>query len=220
MRRCLGIGSRAKRFFLSSPAKEQPLTWDNPVGRFDLENPEFAGGDEEIFFDSKACLDSDCEDDFFSVNGDYTPSRGNTPDHQTNMQLPPILNGSLYVDKYPDSKSEPSPTSRRKLGDLLQETSQGEQVVNSSNLAEEKVRINGEPEVDKMDADQPSGISSGTPNCSVDSSTLRGEVTPSRDRKYRKGKTWKAGHCCLPSLHSFGFDDKRQKTSLGAYNGS
>lgn len=24
---------------------------------------------EELFFDSKACLDSDCEDDFFSVNG-------------------------------------------------------------------------------------------------------------------------------------------------------
>lgn len=29
----------------------------------------FAGSKEETFFDSQAWLDSDCEDDFFSVNG-------------------------------------------------------------------------------------------------------------------------------------------------------
>jgi len=28
-----------------------------------------AGNKEEMFFDSRAWLDSDCEDDFFSVNG-------------------------------------------------------------------------------------------------------------------------------------------------------
>ena len=29
----------------------------------------FAGSKDEAFFDSRAWLDSDCEDDFFSVNG-------------------------------------------------------------------------------------------------------------------------------------------------------
>nr|ACU14404.1 unknown [Glycine max] len=41
------------------------------------------GSKEEAFFDSKAWLDSDCEDDFYSVNGDFTPSRGTTPVHHT-----------------------------------------------------------------------------------------------------------------------------------------
>lgn len=29
----------------------------------------YAGSKEEIFFDSRAWLDSDCDDDFYSVNG-------------------------------------------------------------------------------------------------------------------------------------------------------
>lgn len=32
----------------------------------------FTGSKEETFFDSRAWLDSDCEDDFYSVNGGKT----------------------------------------------------------------------------------------------------------------------------------------------------
>ncbi|KAH9620282.1 hypothetical protein KSS87_008208 [Heliosperma pusillum] len=39
------------------------------------------GSREEAFYDTQGWLDSDCEDDFYSVNGDFTPSRGNTPVH-------------------------------------------------------------------------------------------------------------------------------------------
>ncbi|XP_023772830.1 uncharacterized protein LOC111921480 [Lactuca sativa] len=41
------------------------------------------GSKEETFFDSQAWLESDCDDDFMSVNGEFTPSnsRGNTPIH-------------------------------------------------------------------------------------------------------------------------------------------
>ncbi|KAK7300190.1 hypothetical protein RJT34_11027 [Clitoria ternatea] len=35
---------------------------------------EETGSKDETFFDSRAWLDSDCEDDFFRVNGDFTPS--------------------------------------------------------------------------------------------------------------------------------------------------
>ncbi|CAH1412963.1 unnamed protein product [Lactuca virosa] len=39
------------------------------------------GSKEETFFDSQAWMDSDYEDEFMSVNGDFTPSRGNTQVH-------------------------------------------------------------------------------------------------------------------------------------------
>ncbi|KAL9230900.1 hypothetical protein vseg_006191 [Gypsophila vaccaria] len=39
------------------------------------------GSREEAFYDTQGWLESDCEDDFYSVNGDFTPSRGNTPIH-------------------------------------------------------------------------------------------------------------------------------------------
>ncbi|XP_074286653.1 uncharacterized protein LOC141611900 [Silene latifolia] len=39
------------------------------------------GSREEAFYDTQGWLESDCEDDFYSVNGDFTPSRGNTPVH-------------------------------------------------------------------------------------------------------------------------------------------
>ncbi|CAL9083667.1 unnamed protein product [Musa acuminata var. zebrina] len=218
MRRCLGIGSKAKRFFFfPSPAKEKPLCWDNPLGRFGPENPDF-GCEEEIFFDSKESLDSECEDDFFSVIGDLTPSRVSTPDHQTNVRLISGLDNTIFVDKYPDSKSEPSPAGRKKLGDILHETIQGERAVDATNAAKEEVGINGKPNVLKTDTDQAPGSLNGTPYCSGATSVCASEMTPSQDRKNRKGKIWKAGHCCLPSLQSFGFDEKRQKLNPGAYN--
>ncbi|KAF8715978.1 hypothetical protein HU200_026945 [Digitaria exilis] len=39
------------------------------------------GSKDESFFEAKPWLDSDSEDDFYSVRGDFTPSRSSTPDH-------------------------------------------------------------------------------------------------------------------------------------------
>ncbi|XP_076954311.1 uncharacterized protein At3g27210-like [Bidens hawaiensis] len=50
---------------------------------------------EEMFFDSQAWLDSDCESDFMSVNGEFTPSIANTPVHHnfsTGPRVPAIDN--------------------------------------------------------------------------------------------------------------------------------
>lgn len=41
------------------------------------------GSKDQTFFDSQAWLDSDYEDEFMSVNGEFTPSRGNTPVHHS-----------------------------------------------------------------------------------------------------------------------------------------
>ncbi|XP_010927710.1 uncharacterized protein At3g27210-like isoform X2 [Elaeis guineensis] len=220
----LGLGSKAKRFFIPSPAKEKPLNGQSSVGGFDfkdnvvdsgvgLRSPEF-GSKEEIFFDSRAWLDSDCEDDFYSVNGEFTPSRGSTPNHQTCTVATPRPDNAFFVDKFPDSKSEPSPIGRRKLADLLQETSNGEKGVNEQKASEKKLEMNGKPDDYQINLHQPPKSLDGTP-CSGVNSVYSNEATPNRDSKNRKERTWRNAHCCFPSLvQSFGFYE-RQKMSPG-----
>ncbi|KAJ0740236.1 hypothetical protein HanOQP8_Chr06g0214621 [Helianthus annuus] len=90
------------------------------------------------FFDSQAWLDSDCDDDFMSVNGggicaEFTPSRGNTPVHH---------NFSAGNNKPPVavSPNQPSPHGQEKkmrLSDLFNDSLRGnydsENGVNSKN---------------------------------------------------------------------------------------
>ncbi|CAA6659910.1 unnamed protein product [Spirodela intermedia] len=76
-------------------------------------SPSF-GSRDEIFFDSQAWLESDCED-FYSVNGDFTPSRGSTPNYQTGKGF----GNKIYTNGFPESQPEPSP--RKKLAELFQE---------------------------------------------------------------------------------------------------
>ncbi|KAD7478713.1 hypothetical protein R6Q59_005533 [Mikania micrantha] len=86
------------------------------------------GSKEETFFDTQAWIDSDYEDEFMSVNGEFTPSRGNTPVHPSLNQGTPRLNvGVTFTDHIGphDSTSEPSPTpteKRRRLLDLFKES--------------------------------------------------------------------------------------------------
>lgn len=78
------------------------------------------GSKEETFFDSQAWLESDCDDDFMSVNGEFTPSRGNTPVHH---------NFSSGNNKPPVSiPNQPSPSSSEKkmrLSDLFNDSLRG-----------------------------------------------------------------------------------------------
>ncbi|XP_010496433.1 PREDICTED: uncharacterized protein At3g27210-like isoform X1 [Camelina sativa] len=52
-----------------------------PIHSARLDSPPPGDKEEMIFFDSRGWLDSDCEDDFMSVDGEFTPSRGTTPVH-------------------------------------------------------------------------------------------------------------------------------------------
>lgn len=88
------------------------------------------GSKEETFFDSQAWLDSDYEDDFMSVNGEFTPSRGNTPVHHSltvgtpqfnagAIAMPADNNGVLGFTLQPS----PTPTEKRmRLLDLFKES--------------------------------------------------------------------------------------------------
>ncbi|KAF5739565.1 hypothetical protein HS088_TW12G00773 [Tripterygium wilfordii] len=92
------FGSRTDKLLIPpSPVKDK----DKPVNEETLVNGvqgSFAayGSKEETFFDSQPWLDSDCESDFQSVNGDFTPSRGNTPVHHNfSVATPSTVNKTL-----------------------------------------------------------------------------------------------------------------------------
>ncbi|CAH8360890.1 unnamed protein product [Eruca vesicaria subsp. sativa] len=80
------------------------------------------GSKDETFFDTQQFLQSDSDDDFHSVNGDFTPSRGNTPKSSFSDRLPRI-NNLIFHEKKPSRGSSPAPRPRRKkLGDLFRES--------------------------------------------------------------------------------------------------
>ncbi|KQJ86815.1 uncharacterized protein LOC100826793 [Brachypodium distachyon] len=91
-----------------------------PVGTTSI---GYASSRDEAFFEASPWLDSDCEDDFFSVNGDATPAR--TFSSASNNQLAtafgpqtqklPTLEAILKAEPL-----KPRPL-QMKLGDLLKE---------------------------------------------------------------------------------------------------
>ncbi|RWW12280.1 hypothetical protein GW17_00024061 [Ensete ventricosum] len=204
----LGVNHKGRRFFIPSPAKEKLFDGKKPVVEVGSMSPGSVNK-EEIYFDSCAWLDSDCEDDFFSVKGDFTPSRGSTPIHQSSTPLTPRSVNSIYIDKSPETSSEPSPTGRKKLRELFRETLQAEQEGSVPNAAE--VEANKRINLHTTNTDPPPRPLNGTLYCFRAISFCSSTVTPTGDPKNRKERLCKSQHCCLPSLQSFGLDDRRQK---------
>ncbi|KAJ3678284.1 hypothetical protein LUZ60_002087 [Juncus effusus] len=186
--------TKAKGLFVSSPTKEKELFNGEKdpklVAAFDSlpkRDSNFSdkisdfGSKDETFFDSKGWLESDAEDDFYSVNGDFTPSRGNTPTHPKFM--PKITDLSLN-EKSPDTISEPSP--RKKLSQLFQETPRTEET--SKESTENEKTKNEEPIKDSDFAAKSSS-----------------EMTPVGERKKReKVLNYVGYHCCVPGLTGTG----------------
>ncbi|KAK3410324.1 hypothetical protein EUGRSUZ_J02319 [Eucalyptus grandis] len=89
------------------------------------------GSKEDSFFDSQAWLESDCEDEFFSVKGDFTPSRGNTPVHDGFFVSTPQRITAFFRDETLGSIPGPTPAGgKKKLSELFQESFRGGQSVN------------------------------------------------------------------------------------------
>ncbi|CAL5032599.1 unnamed protein product [Urochloa decumbens] len=72
------------------------------------------GSKDESFFEARPWLDSDSEDDFYSVRGDFTPSRSSTPDH------PRLI--TSFSGRKPVDTSKPSLIQKKqRLLELLQD---------------------------------------------------------------------------------------------------
>ncbi|CAI9111555.1 OLC1v1011806C1 [Oldenlandia corymbosa var. corymbosa] len=192
------------------------------------------GSKEETFFDSQAWLESDCEDDFFSVNGDFTPSRGNTPVHNSFSvrTTPGRSNGQLLTtSRSSNSKTmpEPSPTTEKKkqrlselFKDSLGDDEDGQQDENNqeneSDKQHQKVGLisgplksgNSTPSVSHLNSGSSQGTASTATTKTLSYYVGSAQRTPNGSIKppvERSGKS--AAQCCLPRLRSFSEKKKR-----------
>uniref|UniRef100_A0A7N0TTV7 Uncharacterized protein n=1 Tax=Kalanchoe fedtschenkoi TaxID=63787 RepID=A0A7N0TTV7_KALFE len=102
---------------LPSPVKDRPLP---TVVELPKASSNSYGSKDEAFFDSQPWLDSDCDDDFYSVNGDFTPSRGNTPLHHSfDSQR---ITRSPYWPSSGFTSPAPGPSPKKSLADLFEES--------------------------------------------------------------------------------------------------
>ncbi|KAK7266924.1 hypothetical protein RIF29_19585 [Crotalaria pallida] len=200
----MSFGSKTEKLVTipPSPIKEKPkngsLRWSTPRSTT-IDN----GSKDEAFFDSKAWLDSDCEDDFYSVNGDFTPSRGNTPVHHTFGT--PGRNKTPFENRTHGSIPLPSPEKKKKLLDLFRES-----------IREDHDGGYGKKEAIPTIQDVLPKSAHSTPYTSGANSTWSSERPMSVDHVSMREKSVKSSQWCLPvpglsSCHSF--SERRRKSS-------
>ncbi|TKY63084.1 hypothetical protein E2542_SST12949 [Spatholobus suberectus] len=165
-------------------------------------------GNEEAYFDSKVWLDSDCDDDFYSVKGEFTPSRGSTPVHQIFLYKTP--------SSEPGSVPEPSPTTqKKKLLELFRESVRENQTDDAEDTSD-----NDKKEVKPTTIhDLLPKSAQSTPYVSGGNSACNSERTMNDDHASIRDKTVKAVQCCLPSLASCRSFSKRKTSPAIAANG-
>ncbi|KAH8519402.1 hypothetical protein H0E87_000982 [Populus deltoides] len=181
----------------------------------------FAGSKEETFFDSRAWLDSDCEDDFYSVNGDFTPSRGNTPVHHNFSAGTPQANKNPLEGRPPGSELEPSPTGKKRLSELFKDRIREDRDVDDlqtsgsgdQNIANGKMATNGKMEVKQTILDVLPKSANATPYLSGTNSVCSSERTANGDALIEKEKSFKSSPCCIPSLTFCRSFSERKKKS-------
>ncbi|XP_062110647.1 uncharacterized protein At3g27210-like [Humulus lupulus] len=126
---------------------------------------------EEMFFDSQAWLDSDCED-YYSVNGDITPSSTNdTPIQKSRAEETPQQDKSFHKE---DTKinSMHRPSHNKLLFELFRES------FNSNDGNHDEIK----------------------PSNSANKSSRLSVVNTSTVHIPRKKKTTQPVRCCLPNL--------------------
>ncbi|KAI4383603.1 hypothetical protein MLD38_009419 [Melastoma candidum] len=151
-----------------------------------LDTPRAEG---EVFFDSRAWLDSDCED-YFSVCEEATPTC--TPIHP-----------SLSIERTPDFILETPSTPKKLLIDLLRESNDSDPIKNDRDLNHTQTALG-------------LGDSPTISHDRTDNSVWSSEMTP--NSKPLKQKSSQSSPCCLPNLvRNLSFNERRKK--LGNGNG-
>ncbi|CAI8594005.1 unnamed protein product [Vicia faba] len=198
------FGSKTEKLVIpSSPIKEQTKNGDfKKSPSKSTTNFINYGSKEETFFDSKPWIDSDCEDDFYSVNGDFTPSRGNTPIHHAFAT--PGVNKSLIENRTSPSPSESSPEKKKKLLELFKDS------VKENQDDESKEKRQVKPTIQDVLPQS----SHSTPSCSRANSVSSGEGVKNNDYVLVREKSHKSSLFCIPSLSSCRSSrERRRKTS-------
>ncbi|KAI3713278.1 hypothetical protein L1987_71852 [Smallanthus sonchifolius] len=152
------------------------------------------GSKEETFFDSQAWLDSDYEDEFMSVNGEFTPSRGNTPVHHS--LVPTRANTTIAHVEPLGSKAQPSPApieNRKRLLDFFKESRRDSYGSYYEEFAEPPSKYSDEMGSNKysphLQRERPAGSLQGcfTGLLSVRSTGRRNKKSPVSGLKFARG---------------------------------
>ncbi|XP_042503092.1 uncharacterized protein At3g27210-like isoform X2 [Macadamia integrifolia] len=217
------IASKDDKILIPPPTEEKSVDGDHRIAELGFKSqssPQRAsltsfkdfGSKEENFFDSQPWIESDCEEEFFSVNGD-TPSRGNTPNHQSGFMGKPRLNKTL-MDGAAGTRTEASPTDKKKkLAELFSESFSDDQHVDQS-------LSNGILKPKPINLDLPPRSSNGTPYVSGLNSVCSSERSPNKDFKSDKDKSTRVAQCCLPNfVRSYSFSDRKKRLSPGLNGG-
>ncbi|KAI3813090.1 hypothetical protein L1987_17806 [Smallanthus sonchifolius] len=149
------------------------------------------GSKEETFFDSQAWLDSDYEDEFMSVNGEFTPSRGNTPVHHS--LIPTRANTSIGHVEPLGSMAQPSPAPRKRLLDFFKESRRDSHGSSGEEFAEPPSKYGDEMGSNKdgmrLQRERPAGTLQGcfTGLLSVSSTGRQKKKSPVSGLKFARG---------------------------------
>ncbi|CAN0925353.1 Uncharacterized protein At3g27210 [Linum grandiflorum] len=195
------FGSKPDELVLpESPVKDKHVTsaaapLDLPINRF-----HSYGSKEESFFDSQPWLESDGEDDFHSVRGDFTPSRGSTPVHHSFSVGTPQQNKTA-----PYSVPEISPLGKKRLSDLFKDSMRENRNAgeDSTQPSSESHKMNGNrtTEVKQKMSDFLPKSAEGTPYVSGVNSVCSSQRTANGEALVND-KSFKSMQCCLPSMIS------------------
>lgn len=219
------ISSKLDSVLIESPIKKNKIKGQNSIAGLCLKPQSSpishvnsfreSSATEEIYFDPRPCLESDCED-FFSISSDTTPSCGNTPIHQSSFkETPDKLEKPLYMNSTPSPILEPPPTDTKKLlFELFQESFRGDGVDHGSpNL---QGRSRSSPTIFRI----PSKSANQTLYASLASSACSSETTPEGSYNPGKGKLARSARCCFPNLvRSLSFNGRRKRLSLANSSG-
>ncbi|KAK3136508.1 hypothetical protein QOZ80_5BG0437260 [Eleusine coracana subsp. coracana] len=81
---------------------------------------DYGSSIDDTFFEAYPWLDSDCDDEFYSVNGDLTPARSITS--QSSKTIPPGSPKLLTLGAILKAEPLKLPSPQKKLADLLRES--------------------------------------------------------------------------------------------------
>ncbi|XP_031477121.1 uncharacterized protein LOC116248464 [Nymphaea colorata] len=179
------------------------------------------GSRDAAFFDSLAWLESDCDDDYFSVRGDFTPSRGNSLNYHGSTPGTPRPTLASIVSRMSDIKAEISPTSKRKkLADLFKETQEKDDDAGDVSLPLQPSSINRQmvdneqPNVDETKPLPPKALVRTPVPFDANSSSNSVPTTDFMDLKVGNRKGAKESQCCMPKmLPGLSFNEKKMLPS-------
>lgn len=196
-----------------SPIKDKPIV-DKGQIKLQQRSPvlpltsfSYYGSKEETFFDSQAWLESDCDDDFYSVKGEFTPSVGNTPSRGNTPLHRGFLAGNLlgsrtsFGERPPAPLPQSSPRHKRKnLLELFKESSRNRNPSEQDSEDNQNGQAAAHPHL-------PPKSTSSSPYVPVSS----GKSTPVGKPK-SEAKSLRSVQCCLPRL-SDSFRERRKSIS-------